>query len=175
MLAKLKLDSEHKKIYLRRAIFALGLTVLSALQSTPGLLPEIFGARPMLLIPAVVCIAMFERELGGIFFGLFAGILWDTVSLSGGSFNAILLTLCGFACGSLITHLMRNNLVTALLLTAVFTALHLLVYWLRIYIFAGNFGGALSIFTFYIPSCIYTILVMPIFYFSVRLAMKKLQ
>ena len=47
------------------------------MQNTDGFFPQIFGVRALLLIPAVVCAAMFERDIVGMLFGLFAGMLWD--------------------------------------------------------------------------------------------------
>ena len=167
-------NADNKNIYIRRVFFAAVLVAASMLQNTAGLLPEIFGARAMLLIPATVCVAMFEREIPGTLFGVFAGLLWDMSSPSGAGFNAVMLAAIGFACGSLITHLMRNNLVTALLLCSVFTVFHLVVYWLKIYIFGGNFRGATALFTFYLPSGIYTMLWLPVFYFLIRTLMKRL-
>ncbi len=166
-------NADNKNIYTRRVCIAATLVISAMLQNTSGLVPEIFGARAMLLIPATVCVAMFEREIPGTLFGMFAGLLWDMSAPSGGSFNAILLAAVGFACGSLITHLMRNNLVTALLLCSVFTVIQLLAYWLRVYIFGGDFKGALSLLTFYLPSGVYTVLWLPVFYFFTRMLMKR--
>lgn len=168
-----KLTQENRNLIVRRIVFALALVCIAALQNTDGLIFSPFGITPMLLIPAVVCIAMFERDTVGMFYGLFAGLMWDSVSAEGGSFNALLLTAIGFACGALIKRIMRNNLITALLLCSAATVLHQLVYWLRIYIIGGNIDGALSLFTFYLPSCIYTILLLPLFYFPTRAEMKK--
>ena len=168
-----KLTVENRNLILRRIVFAVALLCIAAAQNTDGIVLSPLGVRPMLLIPATVCIAMFERETAGVLYGFFAGLLWDCVSVSGGSFNAIILMLAGFACGALIKHYMRNNLITALLLCSVTTVVHELTYWLRIYIFGGNLDGALSFFTFYLPSCIYTILWLPLFYFLMRAQMKR--
>jgi rod shape-determining protein MreD len=167
------LNTEKKSILLRRVWLTAVLVAASMLQNTAGLLPDIFGARAMLLLPAAVCVAMFEREITGTLFGVFAGLLWDMSAPDGASFNAVMFAFIGFACGMLIKYLMRNNLVTALLLCSVFTVLYLLGYWLRIYVFGGGFKGALSLFTFYLPSGIYTILWLPVFYFITRHIMKK--
>ena len=48
---------------IRYLAYVLELLVLFMLQETPGLLPSIFGARPVLLFPAVVAIAMLEPEV----------------------------------------------------------------------------------------------------------------
>ncbi|MCL2507781.1 MAG: hypothetical protein FWF05_01255 [Oscillospiraceae bacterium] len=169
-----KISIENKRVLIRRLAFGAGLVAVAAIQNTQGLLLSVFGIRAMPLIPAVVCVAMFERELSGVLYGLFAGLLWDMCSVSGGSFNAILLSAIGFACGALITHLMRNNLVTALLLGSGAAMIHQFAYWARVYVFEQRMDGALSLFTFYIPSCVYTLMWLPGFYFLVRAAMKRL-
>ena len=91
MVAKQEFD--NKNIYIRRLCLAAGLLLTALVQNTAGLLPSFFGIHAMPLIPAVVCAAMFERELPGMFFGVFAGLLWDSVSASGGHFHAALLTV----------------------------------------------------------------------------------
>ena len=106
----MRLRTETKKIVIRRAIYA-GLILLTAvMQNTTGLFPEIFGVRAMLLIPAVVCIGMHERDIPGLFYGLLAGVVWDAFSAGPHSFNAVLLMTFGFVCGALIGTIMRNNL-----------------------------------------------------------------
>ena len=166
-------NTDNKDIYKRRLCFAAMFVAAAVLQNTSGLIPEMFGARAMPLIPAAVCVAMFEREISGTLFGAFAGLLWDMSAPSGISFNAVMLAAVGLACGSLITYVMRNNLVTALLLCFVSAVFHLVCYWMKTYIFRGDFKGAVSLLTFYIPSALYTLLWLPVFYFSVRAIMKR--
>ena len=43
---------------IRYLAYTLELLVLFMLQETPGLLPPLFGARPVLLFPAVITIAI---------------------------------------------------------------------------------------------------------------------
>ena len=103
-------EFDNKNVYIRRLCLA-GIVLLTALlQNTEGLLPSVLGFRAMPLIPAVICIAMYERELPGMFFGVFAGLLWDSAARTGTNLNTILLTILAFVCGCLITHLMRNNI-----------------------------------------------------------------
>ena len=128
----------HRKILIfRRLSLALIILLLSLLQNTDGYFPQIFGVRALLLIPAVVCISMYERDLAGMFFGLFAGALWD-VFAGGGSFNAFLLLVTGFLCGTLINTIMRNNVVTASLLSAVWCLIYNIGYWLFHYVFTAG-------------------------------------
>ncbi|MEI6577865.1 MAG: rod shape-determining protein MreD [Eubacteriales bacterium] len=169
----MRLSRENKNVYIRRLIFVCLLMLTAMLQNTDGLFPEIFGVRAMLLIPAVVCISMYERDISGIFFGLFAGLLWDTVSAGPQSFNAIMLTMIGFVSGVFIGTIMRNNIVTALLLTAAAVFIYNTLYWLIAYVFNSYSGAWLEYFSFYLPACIYTIVLMPGFYYLVRLIRNK--
>lgn len=166
-------EFDNKNVYIRRLCLAAVVLLVAILQNTDGLLPSAFGFRAMPLIPAVVCISMYERELPGMFFGVFAGLLWDSVSPSGGNFYAILLAIFGFTCGALITHLMRNNLITAFLLSGSAQLLHMLFFFCKEYIFSGRFDGAYKLLTFYIPSYLYSMLFLPILFFAVRAIEKK--
>lgn len=176
----MRLSMENKNTYIRRAVFA-GLILFTALlQNTKGLFPEIFGVRAMLLIPAVVCVSMYERDIPGIFFGLFAGMLWDTVSAGPHNFSALILTATGFICGALVGSVMRNNLVTALLLTSAAVLVYNTFYWLTVYVLNYDRGewviveGAFrAYYAFYLPSCVYTAVLIPAFYFLVRAVKNK--
>lgn len=106
-----------KILFVRRTVFVLLILAVHILQNTRGLFPEIFGVKANPLIPLVICIGMFEREIAGAVLGMLAGILWDSVSPMGDGYNALLLMLAGAAAGLLIDYLMRNNLMTALLLS----------------------------------------------------------
>ena len=67
-------------------------------QETPGLLPEIGGARPVLLIPAAISIAMFESEFAGIGFGLLCGLFLD-IGMGGVlGFHGLLLAAACYGC-----------------------------------------------------------------------------
>ena len=67
--------TSRKRIYLRRALLAATILVCSVLQNTDGWFPRIAGAGALLLIPLTAAIAMFERDISGMLFGLFAGAL----------------------------------------------------------------------------------------------------
>jgi len=164
----MRLRAENKKIIIRRAAFAGLILCTAVLQNTAGLFPEIFGVRAMLLIPAVVCIGMHERDIPGLFYGLFAGLVWDAFSAGPHSFNAILLMTAGFVCGALIGTVMRNNLMTALLLTAGTVFIYNTLYWLAAYVFKSYAGAFNAYITFYFPSMIYTVILMPVFYYIVK-------
>ena len=105
--------------FLRWMTYVIELVLLYLIQSTPGLIPEIFGARPVLLIPAAIMIAMFEGDTGGMVIGILSGLLID---LSGGSVlgvHAILLGVLCYFIGLSTMDLIKTNFFTALLFGAV--------------------------------------------------------
>lgn len=152
---------------MRRGSLALILLVLAILQNTDGFFPQIFGVRALLLIPAVVCIAMFERDMAGMFFGLFAGALWD-MNASGASFNALYLLAVGFICGSLINTIMRNNIITAFILSMVFIPVYIVGYWFFHYIVGGLDMAGFMFVRYYLPSIVYTAAFLPLMFILVR-------
>lgn len=161
------METERKKLILRRGSLALILLVLSVLQNTEGFFPQIFGVRALLLIPAVICVAMFERDVAGMFFGLFAGALWD-MNASGASFNALFLLAVGFICGTLINTIMRNNIITALLLTVVFVPVYEIGYWFFHYIVGELDMAAFMFWRYYLPGIAYTVLLLPVMFIFIR-------
>lgn len=161
------IETQKKKTIYRRLCLALIILLLSVMQNTDGLFPQIFGVRALLLIPAVVCIAMFERDIFGLVFGLFAGCLWDVFS-SGASYNALFLMAAGFICGTLINTIMRNNVVTAGILSFGAITVYNIVYWLFNYVFSGLDSAAYMILRYYLPSIIYTAVFIPVMFIIVR-------
>lgn len=166
------LEIEKKKLIFRRISLALILLLISVLQNTDGFFPQIFGIRALLLIPAVVCIAMYERDIWGLILGLFAGALWDVFS-SGASFNALFLMTAGFVCGTLINTIMRNNVVTASILTFVFSAIYNVFYWLFHFVFTNLDSAAFMLLRYYLPGIAYTTVFVPIIFIIVRSVEKK--
>lgn len=162
-----------KILIVRRLIFVLLILLVHIMQNTKGYFPEIFGIRAMLLIPLIVCIGMFEREMAGAVLGLFAGALWDSVSGLGDGYNTLFLMLIGAGCGLLINILMRNHLLTALILTALSSVMYVLSYLLFFVIAQGLDGSAFLLMRYYLPSCVYTVVFTPVFYIIVRAVMKK--
>ena len=105
---------EQKRALLKWTVHGLWIFLLFLLQQTPGLFPPIFGARPVLLPSAVMCLAMFEGETAGALFGVLAGLMWDATRLRPIGYSSALLMVMGLFCGLLILYFMRNHVFTAL-------------------------------------------------------------
>lgn len=156
---------DNKPKYIRWVIWGALMVISVLLQNSVGGLLEFFGARVFICVPVCVAIAMFEREVPAAIFGAFAGALWD-VSSGVDGFNTIILMALSAVCSLLISHLMRNNLITALVLGAGSVTVYEIIY------IAVRFWGAGSpvrqIFTFYLPSLLITVVVVPVCYFIVK-------
>ena len=106
-------DKDLNKL-IRYLAYVLELLVLFMLQETPGLLPSIFGARPVLLFPAVVAIAMLEPS-ARLLFGVVGGLFCD-FGLSGMlGFHALVLGVLCFFISLVIRTYLQNNMATAIL------------------------------------------------------------
>ncbi len=158
---------DNKKLYIRRALFVFLVCLTAAFQHTDIAVPDLFGAKAMLLIPLCVCIAMFERSLSGLAFGVLCGVLWDAAAVSGDGFYSVVLAVTGFFAGAAITYLMRNNIFSALILSGIFSFGVNVSYWL-IFILMKEYEGAWSVLTrFYLPSAFYSVLFTFIYYYLV--------
>ena len=164
-----------KLLIIRWGILALGIVGLNIIQNTSGFFPEPFGVRAFLLIPAVVCIGMFEKEIAGAVFGIFAGALWDVYTPRGDGYNAFVLMALAVAAGLLIRYLMRNHMLTAFILCISANLLYVGFYVL-FFITAQGLGDPLYLLIrYYLPAAGYTSLFTPLFYLGVRVLARTTQ
>ena len=88
------MNKRAKIMVVKYVTYSLLMLVLYVLQSTPQLF-SIAGIKPVLVFPFAVAVAMFDKQLAGGLFGLFAGILCDTSSNVLFGFQSILyLVIC---------------------------------------------------------------------------------
>ena len=156
---------DNRPKYIRWAIYCLLLMFSVLLQNAPNSILGLTGARVLITIPLCVAVAMFEREVPAAIFGAFAGVLWD-VSSGADGFNALVLMAICSVCSLLVSHLMRNNIITSLVLGAGGIAAY------EIFYIAVRFWGAgnpiRQIFGFYLPSFILTLVFMPACYALIK-------
>ncbi len=158
-------DSKEK--YIRYLIYGALIVGAMIFQFSNIALPEIFGARAFLLLPLSVCIAMHEREIPAALFGCLSGIAWDVVSANEG-FSAFVIAVICAVCSILISRLMRNNVITAFVLCGGAVAVYEILYIFVNIALCGAGGTIVSFFAFYLPSLIYTVLFVPVYYTLVK-------
>ena len=112
--------------------------------------------------------AMSEKSLGGLSFGLLAGVLWDFATVRGDGFYAVMLTLAGYVAGAATVYLMRNNIFSALILSAGASLFVSVGYWLIFILISGYESAADILFDFYLPSAVYTLAFTAVYYYIVQ-------
>lgn len=164
--------SPSKEIGIRRVLFVL-VAVLSALiQHTPGFNLSIGLISPMLLVPFVVCVAMYERTLTGLAFGVLAGALWDFASTGADGMFTLMLSTIGFGTGVIITFYIRNRLVSAVALTFVSSLAVSVAYWMIFVLRKGFDGTWIILLTRFLPVAVYSTLFVFVYYYLVGFIIK---
>lgn len=162
---------DSKKKTARRAIFALLTVAAVLLQNSAGAVLGGFSVRPLAAIPLVICIAMFEREVAAALFGAFAGVLLD-VSAAKDGFNTLLLIVLCAVCSLLISHLMRNNFITGMVLCSASLIVYQIIYSIA-FIGVEGVAGIRAAALFYVPSFAASLPAIPIFYYLVKAISKR--
>ena len=164
--------ADNKNLYIRRALFVLLIAATAVFQHTGGAIPVIFSAKAFLLIPLTVCIAMNEKSMGGLSFGILAGVLWDFATVRGDGFYSVVLALAGFVAGVAVTYLVRNNVFAAVLLSLGACTFVTTAYWF-VFIFMRGYEGAFSmLLSFYLPSGLYSLAFTAVYYYLVKAIVK---
>lgn len=158
---------------LRFFAYAIELLVLYVLQETPGLIPAIGPARPVLVLPAVISIALFEGETAAMVFGMVGGLLIDFGFGSVLGFHALLLAGGCYLISLLAANLFQTNFLSALLVTAVSSASVFLLQWLFFYVMSGYAYVGYTLLAHYLPLFCYTTAITPLaYYFNRALALQ---
>lgn len=147
----------------RYLAYVLEFLVLFMLQETPGLLPNIFGVRPVLIFPAAVTIAMFEDEIPALAFGVVGGLFCD-FGLSGTmGFHALVLAVLCYLVSVGGKNYFQINIVTALITGLWSIGLIICIQWFFLYYFEYSMPGYAFV-HHYLPKYFYTMLFVPLMY-----------
>lgn len=132
--------NEKATSFFRYLAYALEIIVLFVLGATPDLLPELFGATPVLLLCVALTAAIFEREIPAMVIGLICGVLIDLGYSNGiGLFTIGLTIICfvvGFAANNLVMATFPNFLLYALVAVGGL----FMLYFLVLFVWAGVDG-----------------------------------
>ena len=165
--------------YLYRKMFKyfsyfLFIFLLFVLQSVPGLL-DFCSVRPVLVLPACICIAIYEGELPGGILGFFAGILCDCASETIFGFNAFFyLVLCVTASLVMIYLLRRSTLNIMLISLAAVLFRSFMEYFFKFQIY-GYENSAVVFFQSIGPQIAYSAIFALPFCLIVRYAHEKFE
>ena len=164
--------SPSKEMGIRRLLL-LAVAVLTAIfQHTPGFRLSVGSLSPMLLVPFVVCVAMYERSITGLTCGVIAGALWDFASTGADGMFTLMLATIGFGVGIIITFYVRNRLFSAFVLTLMSSAAVSVAYWL-VFVMRKSLDGAWeSLVLHFLPLALYTSLFVFVYYYLIGFIIK---
>ena len=151
--------------FIRCVAYTIEIFLLFLLQETPYLMPGLMGVRPLLLIAAPMTIALLENEKMGLGFGIFAGLLMDMGYGQVLGFYGILLGVLGFLIGLLAVNLVKTNVLTALLCTALAIFIALSLQFVFFYLLQGYDMASYVYRRYYLPIMLYSFLPTPILYY----------
>lgn len=167
------MSDRNKMRAVRFFAYAIELLALFVLQETPGLIPAVFSSRPVLVLPAVLSIAMFEREAVSMAFGIAGGLLIDFGFGSVLGFHALLLAAACYLISLITANLFQTNFFTALLLAAATAAGVFLLEWVFFFVLSGYAHAGYALSAHYLPMFCYTVAIMPLtYYFNRALALQ---
>lgn len=148
----------------RYIAYSIEIILMFILQTTPNLIPEIFGAKPLLLIPVALTIAFFEEEIPAMFFGLSCGIILDLSSSDNIGFFAFTLTLISFIMSQIFRDYMVVSLLNSLAFVSATSLVFIFLHFMIFYLFAGKIDPLYYFVNHNLPKIIYTIVITPIIY-----------
>jgi rod shape-determining protein MreD len=161
----------HKKVFtdiIRWLIYFLEIILFYALERNYNLVPEMFGGRPVILIPTFIAIAIFEKEYVSMVFGIIIGIFLD-VDIGGPiGIQTIFLFILGYILGVLFTYFINLNFWTFFLTSLIIISVIIGYRFLFFYIIPGFDNIQYAFVRHLVPSAIYTAVVSPIAYFINR-------
>lgn len=149
-------------------IYVVAVLIIVVLQFTPSAIPEIYHASPMLMVPCVVSVAMFEGETAGAIFGITAGFIWDSQSARLFGFNAFFLLFFGLFVGLLVKYIFKNNIISALLFNLALALLLEIFTWFFCLDLFGDRAFLFALLNDIIPTSLYTLALSVPIYFGVR-------
>lgn len=125
------------RVFFRYFAFALEIILLWVLQSTPKLMPEVFGSKPLLLLAAALSFSVFCEPVPSIILGAVCGALCDLSSGGTVGWFAVALTHVCFAQSSLLGTYLNRNFITSSLLSLGSVAAVIGLYFVMFRLFAG--------------------------------------
>jgi len=149
------------------SIYALFLLLLYVLQTTPGFL-TFWGAKPLLVLPLVVSIAMLEGELVGGLFGLAAGILCDTSAITIFGINSLIYMSACVGIGLLVIYYMQPSRMNSLIFTAIVLIFRQLFEYFFYYVMWDYEDISIILLRHMLPVVLLTLLTTPLMFWIVQ-------
>lgn len=157
----------------RHLCYCLSLLLAYVLETTPAFL-SIAGIKPVLLVPAALCIAVYEGAFGGALYGAVAGLMLDLASGRTGGFFAIMLMVFCFLVSALVTLYLRNTILNLSVLSGIVLLFMLSSDFLFGYLLHGYAGLGRFYLTRVLPTVVFSAAMTFSFWYLERLIRVRL-
>ena len=154
----------NNRAFFKYFAFSLEVMLLAVLQSTPKLLPELFGAKPFLLFALALSVAAFEDFIPSIIFAAVCGAVSDLNSAGNIGYFAITLTLICAAVHYFTRTYLNATLFTFVITSAVSIFAVMLFYFIIFRAFSSGADAWALFGSHYVPRMILTLLSAIILY-----------
>ena len=154
----------NNRAFFKYFAFSLEVILLAVLQSTPKLLPELFGAKPFLLFALALSVAAFEDFIPSIIFAAVCGAVSDLNSAGNIGYFAITLTLICAAVHYFTRTYLNATLFTFVITSAVSIFAVMLFYFIIFRAFSSGADAWALFGSHYVPRMILTLLSAIILY-----------
>ena len=153
--------------FFRYLAYSIEIILLTVLQSTPNLMPEFFGGKPLLLVPLALVLASREDCIPSIVLGAVCGVFTDIASGGFIGFFAVTLThICYFESYIFSTYLVPG-IVPTLIISVIFIPILLTLYFLTFTVWAGIPDWGILFVNHYISRIVYTfVMILPIYFIN---------
>ena len=159
-----------RRVYALRVISYILLVIFAlALQNA---LPTIYHVRPLLLIMLTALAAMFQGPHTGGITGFFCGLLADWLSVYSVVYYTVALMLLGALLGRLVDYGIRKTIFSAYFVTIITLAVTQFIYFV-FFLFIPRRAGVHVLVDITTPEILYSLALLPIFYFPVRTVYRR--
>ena len=147
---------------IKYSLYILLLCLSYVVSSSPGL-----SFKPILVLPMVVCIAIYEGEFVGGLYGALAGVLLDYGAMTLFGINAMLLLVLGCAAGLISLYLLRSSVLSSLILTGAVALIQGLVSFFLLYGIWRLSGASMLLWRRFLPTALLTVITAPLYHYGV--------
>ena len=156
--------------FFRYFAYSVEIILLIVLQSTPKLMPELFGSKPLLLVPLALVIASRENQIPSLIFGAVCGILTDAVSGGFVGYFAIILTVLCYIESYLFSSFFNTGILTVTITAAIIVPILICLYFLIFCVISGIPDCIILFVNHYISRIIYTFaMIFPLYFINLFL------
>lgn len=158
-----------KNSFLKYSCFVFLIVIFAVIQNVRGLFPAVSGARACLLLPLVISVSIFEKELPAAVLGGFAGALWDFGGRLRG-YNILVLFFLAAFFSVMVRTVFRRNIKTA----AIFSFFGCIFYFILYTVFNES-SQFWFFFRYHLIAAAYSAAFIFVFYFFVQYIEKRFE